>query len=680
MRARGAWGAAAAACLLWSAWPLVAPVAEAAAADQFLWPMSGQVTSIYWECRSSCARYHRGVDIANGCDTPIYAARAGTVTVGNDPSGYGNYVKLNHDYGYETLYAHMASVSVSNGQSVTTSTVLGYEGSTGASTGCHVHFEVRQDDNGPANEVKQFVPSTIGQSITRGAKVPYELSLDKVKTTTSVLDGPNVNLVSGEGNVQIGTAQAGERYVAFSKWTNTAGETWKALSFNGRVGWIRADKLEKVAGTVALVGTDGALNVRSGAGSTNSDIGDVFGAQQYDRLASATDSAGATWYKINYDGANGAGVGWIHGGYTTSVSYSGPAQTLAGKKIAVDPGHGGTDPGASGFGLAEKTAVLDIGLRLRDLLEADGATVIMTRTTDATVSLADRVAVANNNNVDRFVSVHANSCGSCGAKGTETYYHSSLPSTSTSADLATNAQQQVVEQMGTTDRGVKQADFYVLRETNMPAALVETAFIDQSSDNALLASASSRQEFALGILHGIQAHFGVPIHDPNGGGGGPPAGFSDNMEGADPGWTASSGGGTATWQVTTARYASATHSRALRNYGPNENDWLKTPSIPLAGLDTPTLTLKSWMKGERSCLFLSFSCTVYDYGKIEVTKDGGATWRVLKDQYYTSNGAFETLSFDLSQEAGATIQVRFTFRSDAGSQYEGWYVDDVVVD
>ena len=94
-------------------------------------------------------------------------------------------------------------------------------------------------------------------------------------------------------------------------------------------------------------------------------------------------------------------------------------------KICVDPGHGGRDPGAVGpTDYEEADANLDIGLRLRDLLVNDGATVYMTRTTDVYVSLADRVAIANNNNVDTFLSIHCNAYDGT-VQGTETYYHTS---------------------------------------------------------------------------------------------------------------------------------------------------------------------------------------------------------------------------------------------------------------
>lgn len=201
-----------------------------------------------------------------------------------------------------------------------------------------------------------------------------------------------------------------------------------------------------------------------------------------------------------------------------ATALPGPAtadgQSLAGKVLAVDAGHGGDDPGAQGFGLQEKAVNLDVALRLRDLLAAEGARVVMTRTCDCTVSLADRVAIANDAGAHRFVSVHSNSCGGCGGHGTETYYHTSLPSDSTAARLAGVAQEEAVQHLATRDRGVKQADFYVLRNTAMPAVLVELAFIDHADDNAKLADPARRQEAARGLLHAVQRHYGIAPHDP----------------------------------------------------------------------------------------------------------------------------------------------------------------------
>lgn len=87
-------------------------------------------------------RFHNGVDLANVTGTPIYAARSGTVTVSTYESGYGNYCVINHGDGFSSLYAHMTHDVVSVGQTVSQGQLIGYMGSTGASTGPHLHFGI----------------------------------------------------------------------------------------------------------------------------------------------------------------------------------------------------------------------------------------------------------------------------------------------------------------------------------------------------------------------------------------------------------------------------------------------------------------------------------------------------------------------------------------------------------
>lgn len=180
------------------------------------------------------------------------------------------------------------------------------------------------------------------------------------------------------------------------------------------------------------------------------------------------------------------------------------AETV-GKKICIDPGHGGSDPGAVGNGLNEKDVNLDVALRLRDLLVQDGAEVVMTRTSDVYVSLEKRVAIANNHACDIFISIHTNSASDSSANGTETYrYYGSA----SGYNLAFPIQGELVSHLGTKDRGVKEAGFYVLKYTKMPAVLIELAFISNPSDAQKLADPAVRQEAARAILHGVQRYYG----------------------------------------------------------------------------------------------------------------------------------------------------------------------------
>lgn len=109
------------------------------ATGSFVWPAAGRITQGYFF-------YHRAIDIANRSGGPILAADSGVVTVAGwiDNSGYGNRVQIDHGNGFVTLYAHLSSVQVQAGQRVNRGDVIGQMGSTGRSTGVHLHFEIRQ--------------------------------------------------------------------------------------------------------------------------------------------------------------------------------------------------------------------------------------------------------------------------------------------------------------------------------------------------------------------------------------------------------------------------------------------------------------------------------------------------------------------------------------------------------
>ncbi|MGI5860999.1 MAG: carboxypeptidase regulatory-like domain-containing protein [Myxococcales bacterium] len=191
-----------------------------------------------------------------------------------------------------------------------------------------------------------------------------------------------------------------------------------------------------------------------------------------------------------------------------------PPASAQERLICIDPGHGGNDPGAVGCGLNEDEINLDTALKLRTLLQSSGFRVEMTRTTDTAVSLAQRSSYANSIGADRFVSIHTNAGG---GTGIETYCHTSATSSSNGWKLADLIQDEMVAAWPLRDRGMKQANFHVLRETNMPATLTELAFIDSPScgDATYLGSGTHRQAAAVAHQRAIQRHYGMP---PGGGG------------------------------------------------------------------------------------------------------------------------------------------------------------------
>jgi len=179
---------------------------------------------------------------------------------------------------------------------------------------------------------------------------------------------------------------------------------------------------------------------------------------------------------------------------------------LAGKRIVVDPGHGGHDPGAAASpgpplcGPVEKDIVLDIGLRLAALLKAEGAQVTLTRDDDTYVSLQERAALANRLKADAFVSLHCNSCDRPNTlRGTSVYFDHDH-----SARLAGIVQQQLVAALGTEDKGVRNANFAVIRRTQMPGILVETAFINYDKDREGLLHPNFRERAARAITEGLK--------------------------------------------------------------------------------------------------------------------------------------------------------------------------------
>ncbi|HTT72049.1 MAG TPA: N-acetylmuramoyl-L-alanine amidase [Anaeromyxobacteraceae bacterium] len=213
----------------------------------------------------------------------------------------------------------------------------------------------------------------------------------------------------------------------------------------------------------------------------------------------------------------------------------------------VDPGHGGEKEGAVGpSGLREKELALEIARRLADRLRRMGGRVVLTRTGDVAVPLAERVALANAERADLFVSIHLNAMPGGGrdkAQGVETYFLSADASDASatavaarenadrlagepeldpgdpvsgilqdladtdalteSSRLAYSIHERLVERLGAENRGVKQAPFYVLAGARMPAVLVEVGFISHAEESRKLASPAYQERAARAIAEGV---------------------------------------------------------------------------------------------------------------------------------------------------------------------------------
>ncbi|MER7419712.1 N-acetylmuramoyl-L-alanine amidase [Micromonospora peucetia] len=183
-------------------------------------------------------------------------------------------------------------------------------------------------------------------------------------------------------------------------------------------------------------------------------------------------------------------------------------------KVYIDPGHGGTDPGAIGNGLQEKALTLDISLQLRSILLANwGVDVRMSRTTDITRSLAYRTDDANAWGANLLVSVHINSGG---GTGFESYRYPTA--SAATVNLHNALHPRVIGAQRTigsvTDRGLKTANFHMLREAAMPSVLTENLFIDTLADANLLKRADFITATARGHAQGIAAYLGLSTPNP----------------------------------------------------------------------------------------------------------------------------------------------------------------------
>ncbi len=196
------------------------------------------------------------------------------------------------------------------------------------------------------------------------------------------------------------------------------------------------------------------------------------------------------------------------------------------KIIVLDPGHGGADAGTQHNGLTEKLLTFDIAQRVRALLVAQGWTVRMTREADVDPVSADNLAkmhadgkpnaddraylqtrcdVANNVNARLFISIHINSAPIESARGTTVYWYKPQD-----APFAQAIEKNLIPAAGTFDDGTRHENFYVVRHTMMPAVLIETAFVTNPGDAALLRQPSFLQSVAQGIANGVKSYAGSP--------------------------------------------------------------------------------------------------------------------------------------------------------------------------
>ncbi|MUK87602.1 N-acetylmuramoyl-L-alanine amidase [Ornithinibacillus sp. L9] len=179
-------------------------------------------------------------------------------------------------------------------------------------------------------------------------------------------------------------------------------------------------------------------------------------------------------------------------------------------RLYLDPGHGGTDSGATGNGLLEKNINLDIALRIGTILlnNYENVNIRMSRTGDTTVSLQQRTNDANTWGADYFLSIHCNAFNGT-AYGYEDFIYSGLSDSSPTARYRDSIHTEVTRVNQLYNRGKKKDNFHVLRESNMPAMLTENGFIDHTHDSNLMKQSSWLQTVAQGHVNGLAIAFNL---------------------------------------------------------------------------------------------------------------------------------------------------------------------------
>lgn len=188
---------------------------------------------------------------------------------------------------------------------------------------------------------------------------------------------------------------------------------------------------------------------------------------------------------------------------STGGSNSGNEVRPLGKKVFLDAGHGGVDPGAVGNGLNEKDITLSITLKVGKILQSKGLDVMYSRTTDVYNAFTQIPSVANRANADLFVSIHCNSFSSLSSSGTECFTAASAGSKTKA--LAKTVADRLASGLSLVNRGPKEAGYAVLRLSDMPAILIETAFISNAADSQKLRD--RQDEFAAIIADCILGYF-----------------------------------------------------------------------------------------------------------------------------------------------------------------------------
>jgi len=367
-----------------------------------------------------------------------------------------------------------------------------------------------------------------------GSGQPAAPSSQTVEVTASVL-----NVRSGPGTNYAITSQV-KRGTRLTVLKQQGGWLQVRLS-NGRTGWVSGQYVRSVSATPApgssttpsaktAIVTASRLNVRSGPGTQYAVIGSLPNGTRVTVLEQRSG-----WWRVQA----GSLKGWVASQYlradtgtpalpapstspapipqpihapgtNPAPAPNDPSAVLRGKRIILDPGHGGKDPGAIGrtLGTMEKTVNLQLAKLVKARLEDLGAVVFMTREDDSYPTLAERVAYARQMQGDVFISIHHNSALDQTVRGTMTFYAKD----GLSRLLAEAVHEELVRAIGLRDLQVRRANYYVIVNNPYPAILCEIGFLSHPDEERLVRDPEFQARAAQGIVQGLIRYFALAPH------------------------------------------------------------------------------------------------------------------------------------------------------------------------
>lgn len=288
---------------------------------------------------------------------------------------------------------------------------------------------------------------------------------------------------------------------------------WLQINYQGQQGWVAnwlVTSLHPLPNTETSPTTEqsqkitvlnNGTNLREGPGTNFPVIGRANQGDSFQVLKTEGD-----WFQIALSNGKTAYIaGWI-----VSVEGADPVLKnsidtyLQGKKIVIDPGHGGKDDGATGshFNTPEKVVNLQFALLLKQKLEAVGAKVVLTRDADYFIPLEQRVKISINEWADAFISIHHNTHPNANTNGTITYYYSNED-----RRLASFIQTQVVKYGGLANLNARHGNYFVLRENPRPSVLLELGFLSNYHDEATIRTLQFQESAADGVIYGLAQYF-----------------------------------------------------------------------------------------------------------------------------------------------------------------------------